>query len=162
MNLTEKVIISSLQEPTIRSGFEWLSFESSRLSLQYVRFSILFFHLDNLLSINEKDQFWQIPTSFPDWTNQNGENQICSNRKNKAKILHTVLKKNKITFFSIIFSWVVKKIIFPVLGCMIYFKSYNLEVLGHLGSLQSNSGKLEFLNSFFWTPGVFFYHLHKF
>jgi hypothetical protein len=51
----------------------------------YVTFCSHFSNWDNLLSANENDQFWQIPTSFPDWTNQNDEIQIYPNWKNGSK-----------------------------------------------------------------------------
>ena len=50
-----------------------------------------FSNLANLLSADENDQFWQILTSFPDLTNQNGGIQICPNwKKEKQKKIHTV------------------------------------------------------------------------
>ena len=47
------------------------------------RFCFPFSNLHNLLSANEKDQFWSL-------TNQNGGNQIYANWKKKAKTGHTV------------------------------------------------------------------------
>ena len=49
------------------------------------RFFFLFSNMHNLLSAIKNDQFWQIPTSFQDKTNQNGGIQIDANWKNKAQ-----------------------------------------------------------------------------
>jgi hypothetical protein len=43
------------------------------------RFCFIFSNLHNMLSPIENDRFWQIPTSFPIKTNQNGEIEIFAN-----------------------------------------------------------------------------------
>ena len=50
------------------------------------RFCFFSSNLHNLLSPIENDQFWQITTSIPDLTNQNGGIQIYANWKNKGKM----------------------------------------------------------------------------
>jgi hypothetical protein len=51
-----------------------------------------------MLSGNKNDQFWQIPSSFPDLTNQNGGIQIKPNWKKEEQKLYTLYMKINVNF----------------------------------------------------------------
>ena len=68
------ILIKDLKSPTI--GRLRANFQTNLNYTGCIICAPLFFNLANLLSADENDQFWQIPTSFPDLTNQNGGIQI--------------------------------------------------------------------------------------